>query len=193
MPREESKAVPEGNDPVPQDASGLLAEIIMGELRRTISEAAVDKSFDELKENLGTMSETIDRMLRATDQCLTATEHDAWQPRLATEVVKKTDTKIRKRTEDAAADQAKHENSCSAKTVDAPPPMCLTSFGNESTEYPSHTCRDDALVDKGVAAPKPCLLPVKVRTLTAADGLLPTGAASTATRNLFHQPPIWFC
>ena len=42
-----------------------------------------------------------------------------------------TDTETRKRTEDAAADQAKHGDSCSAKRVDAGPPMCMTSFGDD--------------------------------------------------------------
>ena len=39
MPRKESKATQEGNDPVPQDASGLLGEITMEELRQIMSQA----------------------------------------------------------------------------------------------------------------------------------------------------------
>ena len=104
----------------------------------------------------------------------------------------KPDTKTRKRTEDAAADRAKHGDSSSAKKAD-PDPMCLTSFGDDCTEPPALPYRDDAIVDKGAAAPKPCLSPVEMRTLTAAGGLLPAGTASTATRTIFHQPPLWFC
>ena len=71
--------------------------------------------------------------------------------------------------------------------------MCLTSFGDEFTGPPALPCtRDDALVDNGVAAPKPCLSPAEMRTRTAAGGLLPTGKASAATRIIFHQPPLWF-
>ena len=90
----------------------------MGELRRIMSEAldkALDKSFNELKENLDRMSETTNRMLRATYQRLAGAEHDARQPRLATEAAVRPYTKTRKRTEEAAADPVKHGDSGSAK------------------------------------------------------------------------------
>ena len=78
--------------------------------------------------------------------------------------------KTRERTEGApAAVQAKHGDSCSAKS------------------------RDYVLVDIGAAAPKPCLSPVEMRTLTTAGRLLPTGRTSTATMAIFHQLPLWFC
>ena len=52
---------------------------------------------------------------------------------------------------------------------------------------------DDVLVDKGAVAPKPCLSPVEMRTLTAAGGLLPTGKTSTAMMmTIFPQLPLWF-
>ena len=69
-----------GNGPVLQNTSGLIDGITMGELRRIMSEAldkALDKSFDELKKKLKRMSETTDRMLRATDHHLAGLEHDA--------------------------------------------------------------------------------------------------------------------
>ena len=72
-------------------------------------------------------------------------------------------------------------------------PTCLTSFGDGSTEPLALPRRDDALVDKAAAAPKPCLSPVEVRMLTTAGGLLPAGTAPSATRTNFHQPPLWFC
>ena len=77
---------------------------------------ALDKPFDKLKESLDRMSETTDRMLRATDQRLAGAEHDARQPRLATEADVEPYTKTRKRTEEAAADQVKHGDSGSAKS-----------------------------------------------------------------------------
>ena len=52
---------------------------------------------------------------------------------------------------------------------------------------------DDVLVDKGAAAPKPCLSPVEMRTLTAAGDLLPAGKASAATRIIYYQPRLWYC
>ena len=53
--------------------------------------------------------------------------------------------------------------------------------------------RDDALIDKGAAAPKPCLSFVEMRTLTAAGGLLLASTASTATRIIFYPLPRRFC
>ena len=95
------------------------------------------------------------------------------------------DKKTRKRTEDTAADQAKHGDICSAKRVDTDP-TSSTSFG--MTAEPSAVPhRDDILVDKSTAAPKPCLSPVEMRKLTTAGGLLPAGTASTARRTIFPR------
>ena len=77
-----------------------------------------------------------------------------------------------KRTEDAAADQAKRGDSCSAKRVDAGP-TGLTSFGM-AAEPPALLRKDEVLVDKGAEAPKPCLSIVEIRTLIATGGLLPS-------------------
>ena len=67
--------------------------------------------------------------------------------------------------------------------------MCLTSFGDVSTELLALAhCRDDAVVDKGVEAPKPCLSPVETRTLTTAGGLLAAGKASETLRTIFPRP-----
>ena len=95
------------------------------------------------------------------------------------------------RMEDGAADRVIGGDTSSAQ-VD-PDQMCLTSFGDDSTgprTFPYS--RDDALVNKGAAAPKPCLSPMEMRTLTAAGDLLPTGTAFRATMTIFHQPPFWF-
>ena len=56
-----------------------------------------------------------------------------------------------------------------------------------TTEPPAHPRRDDVLVDKGASAPKPCLSPVEMRTLTAAGDLLPAGTASTTMKTIFSR------
>ena len=75
-------------------------------------------------------------MLRATDQRSAGLEVDARLPRLATKADVPTGKETRKRAEDVAADQTEHGDSCSAKKVD-PDPMCLTSFGDDSTKSPA--------------------------------------------------------
>ena len=147
---------------------------------------AIDKSFDELGKNLEKMSELTDKLLRATDRRLASLEHDARQPHLATEADVKPNTTTRKRTEDATANQAKHGDSCSAKKVEAGP-TTSTSFG-VTAKPPAFPRRDDVLVDKGAAAPNPCLSPVTMRKLTAPGGLLPARTAFTAVRTTFPRP-----
>ena len=101
-----------------------------------------------------------------------------------------TDIKTHKLMEDAEADQAKDGNICSAKRVQAGP-TSSTSFGMKA-EPPALPRWYDVLVIKGAATPKSCLLPVEMRTLTAAGGLRPTGKISTATMTIFHQLPLCF-
>ena len=104
----------------------------------------------------------------------------------------RTDTKTRKRMKDVAAERVTSGDNSSAQVN--PDPMCLTSFGGDSTESPALPCsRDDAVVDNGAAAPKSCLSPVEMRTLTAARDLVLAGKVCTATRIIFYQPPLWFC
>ena len=115
MLRKKSKAVPEGNGPVPQDACAMLGGIIVVELRRVMSEAldkAFDKHFEQKPENL--------EEIKTSDQRSVSLEQDARQPRLDMEVDVTTVKKIRKRTEGAAAaDRAKHiRDSSSANHVD---------------------------------------------------------------------------
>ena len=103
------------------------------------------------------------------------------------------DTKTRKRTEGAAAAEQLISGDNVSAEVD-PNPICLSSFGDDSTGPSTLPCsRDDALVDNGAAAPKPCLSPVEICTRTVAGGLLSAGTASTATRTTFHQPLLRFC
>ena len=138
------------------------------------------KAFGEFKEDL-----------RSINQRLASLEQDSRQSRLAMEANVPADKKTRKRTEGAAtAVQAKHGDNCCANRVD-PDPNRSTSFSNDFTKPPALPClRDDALVGNGVTAPKSCPLPLKIRTPTAAGGLLPAGTTSTATRTSFDRPPL---
>ena len=138
----------------------LLGKITLEEIRQNMSEA-LDKAFDEPTEKT-----------RGTRQRSAGLEQDARQPRLAMEVGVTSNKKTRTRIENVAADRVKSGDNSSAQ-ID-PDTMCLASFGDDSTGPPALPCfRNDALVDKGAVAPKPCLSPVEIRTLTAAGGLLP--------------------
>ena len=99
--------------------------------------------------------------MRRVNQRLASLEQDAWQPRLAMEAVT-ADKTTRERTEGAAAAvQAKHEDSCFAKRVQAGP-TSSTSFGKKD-EPPALPRRDDGLVDNGAAAPKSCTASTHLR------------------------------
>ena len=129
---------------------------------------------------------------RGTRQRSASLEEDARQPRLAMEADVISDTKTRNRMEYIAAERVISGDNSSVK-VDTDP-MSLTSSGDDSTEPPASPCsRDDTLVDNGAAVLNPRLSPVEMRTLTAADGLLPAGKASTATRIIYYQPRLRLC
>ena len=164
MPRNWSKAVPEGNGPVLHQDEFGPDQTTMADLYRIIIKRfdKSDKQFDELIEKT-----------RETNQRLAGLEHEARQSRLAQEVDVKPDTKTDKRTEDAEEADREISGDSSSAQADSDP-MCLTSFGDDSTKpLAPPCCRDNALVDKGAAALKPCLSPVEVRALRAAGGLLP--------------------
>ena len=148
IPRKESKAVHKDNGPVPQDTSGFLGGItLLEELRRIVSEA-----WDKVCDKDGLTIPEKPKEVRAKDQRSTGRELDTRQPRLATEEDVPTDKKIRKRAEDAAADQVKHgDDSCSAKRVHAGS-TSSTSFGMKM-ERPVLPCRDDIMDNKGAAGP----------------------------------------
>ena len=182
IPRKWSKAVPEGNGLVPQQDEFGLEQPTLAEFYRMIEEGfdRSDRKLDELIEKT-----------REGNRRLAGLLHGSQQPRLAKEADVKSDTKTHKRTEDVAADRVTSGDSSSAQ-VD-PVPMCLASFGDDSTEPLAFPRRDDALVDKSAATPKSCLSLVKMRTLTATGGLLPAGTAFSAIRTNFQQPSLWFC
>ena len=105
-----------------------------------------DKKVDELNENTS-----------ETNQRFADPERDARQSRLVTEADVPTDKKTRKRAQDAAADQAKHGHSCSAKRIDT---GSTSSINFDMEAEPSALPRNDVLVDKGAEEPKSCLSPV---------------------------------
>ena len=127
-----------------------------------------------------------------TRQRSASLEQDTRWPCLFTEIYIPTDTKTRTRTEGAAAaDHTKHDNSCFAKRVQVGPTNSI-SFDMKD-EPPTLPRRDEVLVDKGAAAPKPSLSPVKMHTRTAAGSLNSAGTVSRAMMTIFHQPHLWFC
>ena len=116
-------------------------------------------------------------------------QHQAQQPRLATEADVKTEKRTRKRTEGAAADEEKHEDTSSARVEDGP--MSLTRFGNIVEPPAPEKCIGGALVNEVTAAPKQYLPPVEVRMLSSASGgLLLARTASTTMRTIFPPPPL---
>ena len=124
------------------------------------------------------------------DQRLAGLEPDARQSRPAMVADGQANTKIYERTEGAAkAIQAMHGDSFSASRVDPGPKTNSISFGVKD-EPPALPCRDDVLVENGATAPTSCLPFLEMRSPTAADGLLPIGEASRATRTTFNQPPL---
>ena len=185
MPRNWNEAVPEGNGPVPRQEELGFGQPTLADVYRMIKEL-----FDKSNRKMDELSDEIRRM----DQHSAGLEQDTRQPRLAVEADGPSDTKTRERTEGAAkAVQAKHGNSCSANRVDLDA-MCSTSFSDDSTGPPALSCsRNNALVENGAAAPKSCLSPLEMRSLTTAGGLLPAGEASTTTRITFRQPRLRFC
>ncbi|CAN0038774.1 unnamed protein product, partial [Ascophyllum nodosum] len=158
MPRNWSEAVPEGSGPVPQQ------EEFGGDDQPTLAD--VYRMIEELFDKSGRKLDELTENLRVTDQRVASLDQDTWQLRLAMEVDVPADTKPRERTESAAkAVQAINGDSFSANRVD-PDPMCSTSFGVKA-EPPALPYRDDALVENGAAAPKSCLSPLEMRTITA--------------------------
>ena len=69
-------------------------------------------------------------------------------------------------------------------------PMRLTSFGDKYyTEPPALPCRDEALVNQGHEAAKPCLSPVEIRKSTSAGSFLHADATSNTTTQGTNFPP----
>ena len=132
------------------------------------------------------MLDELTRMMRATNQRLADLQHLGQQPRLATEADVEPDAKTHTHTEGAAADRVKHGDSSSSARVDHDP-MRLASFDDDSTEPLAFSMiyRDEAPVDEGAEAPKPCLSPGEMNTTTTAGGSPATGTAPEMMRAIY--------
>ena len=141
-----------------------------------------NKKFDEISDQI-----------RKMDQHVTRLEHGARQPRLAMEADGHADTKTRERTEGAAtAVQTMRGDYFSVRRVEPGPNTNSTSSGVKA-EPPALPCRDDVVVESGIAASESCLPSMEMRSSTAADGLVPTGEASKASETNPNEPPLRFC
>ena len=96
MPRKASKAVPEGNGPVPQKEELESCQLTMGDVYRLLVERfdrqleIMDSRFDRQLERMDSHFDRLDKKLdeiseemRKMDQRVTRLEHEARQARLA--------------------------------------------------------------------------------------------------------------
>ena len=100
--------------------------------------------------------------MRSTNQHLEGLQHEAREPRLASETGLESDTKTSKCMKVAAADRAQNGDSSSARVDDGP--TSLTSFGmiaEPLLKAPEKYIGDD-LVNHGAEAPKSYLPPMEV-------------------------------
>ena len=192
MLRKASKAVPEGNDPVPQKEELGSGQPTLADIHRLCVERfdRMDSYSDRLDKKLDEISEEMRKM----DQHVTRLEHKARQPRLAMEADGPADTtKTRERTEGAAtAVQAMRGDCFSAHQVEPGPTTNSTSFGVKA-EPPSLPCRDDVVVESGPVASESCLPSIEMRSSAAPGGLVPTGGASKASETTSNEPLLEFC
>ena len=175
MPRKKSMDVPEGNDPIPMPGG-----ITLEDFRQAVSET------------WGKVLREYKNYLRSLDQRLASLEYDARQLRPAMEANRPADTKTRERTEGTAtAVQAMHGDSFSQRRVHDGPETS-TCFGVKA-EPSALSCKDGVVVENGATAPKSCLSPLEMRTISATGGLLLTGTISTAMKTTFDHPTLWLC
>ena len=93
MPRKQGKAVPEGNDPVPHYDEFGSDEPTMGDLYRMLEES-FDRQLSRMKSHFDRQNKMFDELtkkMRASSQRLAGLQHEARQPRLATEADVKPD------------------------------------------------------------------------------------------------------
>ena len=105
MPRKQGKAIPEGNGPVPYHDKFGSGESTMADLYRMLKNNfdRKDKSLDRMSSHFDRRDKKLDELteeMKATNQRLVGLQHEARQPRLATEADVKPVKKTRKRTED---------------------------------------------------------------------------------------------
>ena len=143
----------------------------------------LEERFGRVNNNLDRMTNHFDRQEKRLDEL--KEEMRATNQRPADVKPYKT----RKRTKNAAADQAKNGDSSSARVDDYP--TCLTSFGVIAKPFlkTPEKCIGVALVNNGAEAPKAHLPPMEMRMLSSvAVGLSSTGPASAAMRVIFPPP-----
>ena len=165
MPRKESEAVSEGNNPVPQQEEFGSGEPTLAGLYRLFEEGfdrqlkMMESCFDRWDRKLDKMAED----WRSIGQHVASLEPDARQPRRAMMANEPANTKTHERTEGAAtAVQAVHGDSCSATRVEPGPKTNSTSFGMKA-EPPDLPCREDVLVEDAAAAPNSCFPSLEMR------------------------------
>ena len=103
MPRKRSKAVLEGNGPVPQQEEFRSDQPTLVDVYRLFEER-FDRQQKVMKSHFDKLDEFEDEM-RATKQRLAGLEQDAWQSRLAMKADVPSNTKTRNPMEDVAADR----------------------------------------------------------------------------------------
>ena len=166
MPRMKSKAGPECYGPVSPD-DYEVSRLTREELFRIV-EQEMDKTFDRGTSHFNyEIFEDTEEKSKTNQRLASDLQHDARQPRLATESDEETDTKTSKRTEGAAAENGKNGDISSATVDDGP--TSLTRFGMiaEPLLMAPEKCICDALVNEGAEAPKPHLSPVEVCMLSS--------------------------
>ena len=109
MPRNRSKAVPESNGPVPHHDEFGPDQPTMADIYRLFEER-LDRQLNRMKSHFDRLTEKI----KERRQRLAGFENEIRQPHLAMEADVTPGTKTRKRTEDAAADRAKHADKSSS-------------------------------------------------------------------------------
>ena len=195
MQREESEAVSlRAMAPSPSKKnSGLSGEpTLLADVNRLFEERfdrqqkRMHSFFDGMDSCFDRWNKKLDEILdeaRVIDQHVTSLEHGAPQSRLAMEADGPANIKARERTEGAAiVVQAMRGDSCTTAQKVQDRPKTSISFGVEA-ERPDLPCRKDILVEEGTTSPESCLPSLEMRSPTAAGGLVPTGKASTATKN----------
>ena len=200
MVRKATKAVPEGNGPVPQKEELGSGQLTWGDMYRLCEERfdrqlkIMDSFFDRMDDRLNKQLDESYEEMKKMNQHVTRLEHEARQPRLAMEADGPADTtKTHERTEGAAtAVQAMRGDCFSARRVELGPTTNSTSFGVKAGP-PALPCRDNSVVESGATVFESCLPSMEMRPSTAAGGLIPTGEASKASETTSNQPPLRFC
>ena len=145
MLRKASKAVLEGNGPVPQKEELRLGQFTLGIYIDFVERfgrqlKTMDSLFDRMDDRLDKKFDKISEEMRKIGQHVTRLEHGARQPRLAMEADGQASTRTRERTEGAAtAVQAMRGDCFSARRVESGSTTNSTSFGVKA-EPPALPC-----------------------------------------------------